>query len=274
MNWAGPSYDDVGMELAGELWEAGIPTDLIPTSEIENQSLKVDEEGWVRYGAQRYSAVILYHPEFEKSPTAAFFNKAAKGKTLLFRMGDWTKDFEANDFDGNSALPGMIVPSGNSQVISEVKIRLKKQGILLQTPATESNEVMFGHPYVTPPTSGFCRLIDGTVIRIAGTNNAAGDPILFREKIQGHPVSFDAIGVSAVRLCKNGQVEAIAAGGLKSFRSGNFKIELDERVDLALWKNEKGEWEGVIQGGEKEIPPQLLDITKNWSLLGMPVPLP
>ncbi|NCB07094.1 MAG: hypothetical protein EOM73_02900, partial [Bacteroidia bacterium] len=44
--------------------------------------------------------------------------------------------------------------------------------------------------------------------------------------------------------------------------------------EMSIEKNENGEWEGVIQGGEKEIPPQLLDITKNWSFLGMPVPLP
>ncbi|MBK9389237.1 MAG: hypothetical protein IPN68_03255 [Bacteroidetes bacterium] len=75
MNWAGPLYDDVGMDLVNRLWQEGIPADLIPSSEIENKSLVVDEEGWIRYGKQRYSAVVLYHPEFERSTTADFLTK-------------------------------------------------------------------------------------------------------------------------------------------------------------------------------------------------------
>jgi hypothetical protein len=274
MNWTGSAYDDAGMELANALWKQGIPTDLIPSSEIENQNLKVDEEGWIWYGQQKYSAVILYHPEFEKPSTASFFNRAAKGKTRLFRIGDWTRDFEANDFDGNSALPEMVVPAGNEQLLAQIKNILKQKTIELQTPATEGAEEKFGHPFVAPPTSGFCRLIDGTFIQIAAKNCVSGDPILFRKKIQGQTVSFDAVGVCAVRIGNNGEVEAIAAGGLKSFRSGDLKIEPGERLDLALWKNEKGEWEGAVQGWEKEIPDSLLKITGHWRKIGLPSPVP
>jgi hypothetical protein len=274
MNWAGPAYDDVGMELVSTLWKAGVPTDLIPTSEIESKSLLVDEEGWIRYGQQKYSVVILYHPEFEKPPTAAFFDHAAKGKTRLFRMGDWTKDFEANDFDGNSTLPLMVVPEGKEQLLAAVKNILKQQKFELQSPATEDPEKQFGHPFISPPTTGFSRLIDGSVIHIAGTNRVSGDPIHFREKFQGVSVFFDAEGVDAFRLDKYGKLEALAAGGLKSFQSGNFQIELKERLDLAIWKNEKKEWQGIIQGCKKEIPPGLLRITNKWQMVDLPTPVP
>jgi hypothetical protein len=80
VNWAGQYHNDVGMKLADTLWFSGYPADLIPTSEIENGSMKVDDEGWICYGKQRYSAVVLYNPEFEKNSTAAFFQKAVGGK--------------------------------------------------------------------------------------------------------------------------------------------------------------------------------------------------
>ncbi len=272
MNWAGPAYDDVGMDLVSALWKAGIPTDLIPTSEIESNSLQVDEEGWIRYGQQKYSVVILYNPEFEKPSNAPFFYRAANGKTRLFQMGNWTRDFEANDFDGNSVLSGMVVPEGKEQLLTAVKTILKEQIFELQSPAIEATKKQFGHPFISPPTTGFSRFIDGSVIYIAGTNQVGGDPIHISEKFQGAPVSFDAEGVAAFRLDKNGKVEALAAGGLKSFQSENFQIKLKERLDLAIWKNEKNEWKGVIQGWKKEIPPCLLKITHDWQMVNLPIP--
>ena len=65
----------------------------------------------------------------------------------------------------------------------------------------------------------------------------------------------------------------MAAGGLKFFKSGKFVIQLDQRIDLALWKNDEGKFEGVIQGYEGEIPQQLLSITKDWVRLRKPLPL-
>jgi len=273
MNWTGPYFEDLGMDLVDSLWSMGIPTDLIPTSEIENGNLLVDENGRVHYGKQRYAAVILYNPEFEKISTAEFFNQASKGQTKLFRKGSWSMDFKGNPFDGNKALPKTMAVSDNIEsILSEVFKVLKKQKINLQTPASRRLEG-FGHVSMAPPANGFCRLIDGTFIRLAGTNDAAGDTIKSGMKVCKFDVAFDAIGVAAVRLDKNGNVEALAAGGLKLFESGNFVIQLDERIDLALWKNDNEEFEGVIQGLEGEIPRQLKDITKNWINIDLPVPI-
>ena len=75
-----------------------------------------------------------------------------------------------------------------------------------------------------------------------------------------------------VRLDEDGNVMAIAAGGLKYFKAGDFEIDLNERIDLALWKTDGGKFQGVIQGHEGEIPRQLLTITKDWIHLSVPVP--
>ena len=273
MNWAGPAYNDVGMALADEFWLRGFPADLIPGSEIDNGSLVVDDEGWVRYGAQRYAAVILYHPEFEKPSTAAFFNRAATGPTSLFRLGQWTQDFDARPFDGDAALPNsMLVGSDVESLAADVVTALQRKNVAPQTAATAELRG-FGHTSASPPTSGFCRLIDGTLIQIAGTDSVAGDRIRSTVNIDGVQVTFDAIGVAAVRLDDRGRVQALAAGGLQYFRAGSFELKFDRRVDLALWLNEKGKWRGVLQGWSGDVPASLRAVTDDWLRLKVPTPV-
>lgn len=279
MNWAGPHYDDVGMALIDSLWHTGYPADLIPTTEITNGSLKVDENGTIRYGKQVYSAVILYHPEFENAPVADFFSKAAKGKTTLFRLGDWTEDFNGNPFDGNPLLPAsMMAATGVEDAFTQICRTLEEKNIPRQTPATGilDNTYFqlrdFEHVSYAPPTTGFCRMIDGTVIHIAGTDNLSGDTIETRFRVNNHEVSVDAVGVAAVRLDDNGNLEALAAGGLKAFTTANLDIRLNDRVDMVVWKNADGQYQGVVQGWDGEIPDALLQITPNWSRLNIPDP--
>ena len=205
MNWAGPAYNDVGMEVADNFWREGVPADLIPSSEIENKNLYINEDGWICYGAQRYAAVLLYHPEFEKSSTATFFNSAANGPTRLFLVGNWTQNFNGKVFDGNAALPqSMADYSDTTSVAKKICKILHMQNIKPQSPATDSLKG-FSHVSSSPPTTGFCRLIDGTIIQIAGTDNVAGDPIKSKIIINDYEVSFDAIGVAASRLNDEGR---------------------------------------------------------------------
>lgn len=273
MNWAGPRYDDVGMELVNELWQKGIMTDLIPSSEIENKNLHIDKNGWICYGPQRYTAVILYYPEFERPFLAKFFKEAEKGHTRMFRVGEWTKNFNAEPFEGNKALPGsMTVRDDISILVPEIRKLLAQQGIPLQTPATRT--ISFGkRTSFAPPTTGFCRLTDGTFIYVAGTKNPTGDRIKSTFKVNGFDVRFDATGVAAARLNDAGEVQALAAGGLKFFKTGNFKISLPEPLDMALWKDRDENWYGVVQGWSGDIPASLQKITKQWERLGLPVPL-
>jgi hypothetical protein len=63
-------------------------SDLIPTSEIASGALKLGKDGSIQYGKQRYTAAVLYHPEFERPDTASLFRKAAGGGTSLYRVGD------------------------------------------------------------------------------------------------------------------------------------------------------------------------------------------
>ena len=274
MNWAGPAFEQVGMNLIDSLWRMGIPADLIPSSEIENNSLQVDKNGYIRYGKQRYAAVVLYNPEFENAGTATFFNRAATGKTRLYRIGNWTKNFDGNRLDGIRLLPNSLrTESSVEAVLTDIPRLLDAERIPRQTPATRLLEG-FGHLSYAPPTTGFSYLVDGTLVQVAATRNGAGDTLRSTRRLGDQDVTVDAIGVAAVRLDQKGNLDALAAGGLKSLGTGNFKLNLDERVDLALWKNKAGAWEGLIQGWKGAIPASLLKLTSNWTRLDLPAPYP
>jgi hypothetical protein len=123
-----------------------------------------------------------------------------------------------------------------------------------------------------PESSGRCRLLDGTVILASGAQDVMGDPIQETLYVQGHDVHFDAVGIAAVRVDSSGQVQAMAAGGLKTFTCGDLRIELAERADIALWRDASGQWRGVVQGVTGPLPPALIRITRDWTRLRFPEP--
>jgi len=109
---------------------------------------------------------------------------------------------------------------------------------------------------------------------LAGTHDVSGDPVQTTMKISGHDVTVDAMGIVGVRLDRNGQLVALAAGGLKRFERGAFRIELPERTDMALWQDATGKWRGAIQGWSGPVPAPLAALTDQWQRLAIPSPLP
>jgi len=268
MNWAGSTYDDVGLGLTDALWQAGYYADLIPTSEIANGALKV-MDGIVVYGRQTYAAVALYHPEFENADTAAFFRDVDATRTALYRVGDWTRDFQAQDFDGIAALPdAMIACDDAADAAAKIIERLRAARVVACSPATGR----LGNKSVCPAREGHIRLMDGTAVFLAGTKDVAGDPIDGAFDIGGHAVTANAVGVLAVRLAADGTLDALAAGGLTKFEGGGIAISVDTPVDLAFWHDASGHVNGVLQDWRGPIPESLLAITKDWFRLASPPP--
>ena len=116
-------------------------------------------------------------------------------------------------------------------------------------------------------------MLDGTVILASGEKDVMGDPIQKTILVRGQQLTFDAIGIAAVRLDRSGRVEALAAGGLKKFGSPDLPLELAERADVALWRNSRGEWQGVLQGYAGAVPRELTQLTTNWTRLRVPEPM-
>lgn len=271
MNWAGPHYNDVGLGLANALWRQGYPADLIPADELQGGALRVDEAGWVCYGPQRYSAAVLYHPEFEPAETLDFLARAARGRTALWRVGDWTSDFEGRPFAARWPA-GIRTATEAGACAEEIGKHLRDSGVPLQTPATES--MGWDVPSAAPPRAGTCRLVDGTRVWLSGRDQVAGDPLAIRADVAGYPIEAGAVGLLAIRLGATGQLEAMAAGGLSRFRGGGVELKLDPPVDLALWTDAQGQRRGVVQGAVDGVPPPLRELTPHWLELTLPAPLP
>lgn len=268
-NWIAPGFADVGLKVTDELWEAGFYADLIPTSEIASGALNIGADGSIQYGDQQYKAAVLYNPEYEQKETADFFSRAsADGKTRIYWTGNWSKDFEGNPFSGADTLPATMKHLDSNIAAKEVIEFLSSKGILPYTTCTPNN-AKYGSSMI-PGTSGKLRLIDGTVILASGSNDVMGDLIQKAIVVDGHNVTFDAIGIAAVRLDKKGKLEAMAGGGLKSFVGGGVEIVMPTRADVALWKDKNGVWQGVLQGYEGEVPENLATFCNRWIFLKPP----
>lgn len=269
LNWLEQGFGDAGLKITDKLWEAGYYADLIPSSEIMASALKTDEDGAVRYGEQRYAAAVLYNPEYENPGTAAFFQRAAAGgRTRLYRTGSWTRDFEGIPFDGNAALPESMTGMSMDEAVSDIIGFLEKQGYETYTKSTPGSTHFTSS--MMPGVCGRLHLLDGTVIHASGERSVMGDPIRRTISAGGRKVKFDCAGIAAVRLDDHGKLEAMAAGELGSFRGGGVKITMPDRADIALWKDSKGEWHGILQGYEGPVPGSLARICKNWTRLRLP----
>jgi hypothetical protein len=270
MNWAGPAYEDAGLGVTDALWQAGYYADLIPSSEIASGAVKIDATGAVVYGAQRYAAVVLYHPEFENPETAAFFNKVDGARTALFRVGAWTRDFQAKDFDGVAALPASMAACSDGDAAAAKAIETLRAREL--SPCTPAASRLKPNHSVCPGREGRIRLTDGTEVLLAGSKNVAGDPIAGTFDFGGHPVTADATGVLALRFAGDGAIAGLAAGGLRHFEGGGISLYFDTAPDIAFWRDAEGHGHGLLQDWSGPVPESLLALTKDWTRLSVPAP--
>ncbi|MGC9328171.1 MAG: hypothetical protein ACP5I1_11095, partial [Candidatus Hinthialibacter sp.] len=67
-------------------------------------------------------------------------------------------------------------------------------------------------------------------------------------------------------------LEALAAGSLKQLQVQGFEILLDSPIDLALWKDDAGEFHGAVQNLKGPLPSALQTITNDWTILSLPTP--
>lgn len=269
LDWAGPSFAQVGLGITDALWELGHYADLIPTSEIAAGRLTLGPDGKIAYGAQPYAVVILHHPQSERATTGAFFRKALEaGGTTLLQVGDRTLGFEGEPAGVGEGWPG-VRRVGEAEAVREATARLDALGIRPQTPG--ARHTVAGFPgSVMPIGSGACRFLDGTRVVASGRTQVLGDPI--RGVLDPGPgeLRYDAVGVLGVRLDGAREIQALAAGGLRLFVGGGLRLELAEPVDLALWRDSQGQWQGVVLGLNGPVPEPLARLTSRWTRLRWP----
>ena len=278
MNWAGPSYNRVGLEIASVLCTGGYPTDLMPSSLVGASALRLDGDGYVCLGPQRYRAVVLHQPVFGDEKELAFFERAARGRSAVFLVGDWTQDSEARPLDAMARLGRNIRTFRDDGPCAEAVARFLGEAGVPRVTGWSRRLQGWGQSgsvqHAAPPTDGHSALTDGTYVRVSGSKDPAGDPIHEMFTWQGHSVTVDAVGLVAIRFDTEGKVAALAAGGLKSLQTDSLEIALPERTDMAFIQEANGEVRGVLQGSTGNVPAALLSITPEWQRLNVPPLLP
>ena len=149
-------------------------------------------------------------------------------------------------------------------------VHLQNVGAVRQPPVSKGTKA--GPIY--PEPDGTLRLIDGTAIRIrADWDHPCGLPIEEEIVSNGAKVSVAAEGLCAVRA-ENGQVVALAAGGLKRAEGPGLSLALERPEDVVLLKI-GGEWHGIWQTPEpnKPLPAPLAALTTHWMRLVLPASL-
>ena len=252
LNWVGPHFGDLGVDFAEELWAKGVRADVIPSTEIETGALKIGPDGQVSFGAQKYQAMVFVNPEYEPDSTFDFLKKVGRSKTRLFIRGGRTLTFDGKP----RAEKEMIVDSAGAD----------------PTPARVAQFFVKGHfaPMAAwrvevSPLADQSRLTDGTCFLARGERDPAGDPFEETFYCDSFRVRAKATGVFGIKLSPKGDLESLAASELRFVEAGNLRLELNEPVDLALWR-ENGRLRGVIQGASKP-PAALLELTSDWTVL-------
>jgi len=277
-NWAGGGFLDYGEELSLDLWRHGYAVDLYPSSEIVAGTFAVDADGWLRVGCQQYEAMILYGPDLCPPAVAEFFQGRAALRTAGVVIGPWARDDRGRPWDGLARLPADWRRLDlRADALPLLLAELERRRVPRQPPLAEPY-LLFGSTQIgMPAPAGLCRLVDGTVVRIAATwVSDGGDPIRESIEIGGLTFAVQAEGLFAARVDDRGRIAALAAGGLRRVAAGSFRLELPEPLDLALWRQADDGWAGVVQGlaDDAPLPPALQRLTDAWLRLSLPPAYP
>jgi hypothetical protein len=272
MNPLRPGFAKVGVDLCDRFSTVGFPADLIPVDEITSTTQggekrwKLSADGYLQYGPQRYSALVLWG---ENDADAADF-----AALLELAGSDCRTKIERIKADATDAEKDALA--------AEIVTALKDANVEPQTP-WKLDETAFSIPEERssrPRLVSTSRFLDGTNVWIAAEENALGDPIALdgatvrlADGKKSTPISVDANGVFAVRFAADGALDAVAASELKALTIGDLAVEIpdeeiaDDPVDVAIWRRADGRLRGVFQRRENALPPSLEGLVDDWTFL-------
>ena len=258
MNWLDPAFEDGGLALAHALADTGRYVDSYPSTELDAGTFRLDADGYLCVGRQRYTALVLHRLD---AADAAAFARLVAGRTVRTALFAWDSPAVA----GARALAS-AVDAG------PVAAALDAAGTVRQTPLLPTGLHHYSSDHL-PGTDGTLRLLDGTVARLKGCQPCfAGDPVSGTLSVGKTEVGYEAEGgLFAVRLDAAGRAEALAAGGLRRVEAPGLSLRLDRGEDVALVRR-GGKWRGLWQTDDPSatVPAALRALTDDWRILRLP----
>jgi len=242
VDWSGKGWNDHGREAIFAFLERGWWSDAYPASEFALGTFKVDAEGYLRVGQQRYTALALWHL---REGERAALDAVVAGRTLK------TKIFDATE---TAAVCACLESAG-----------------AVRQPAFKRNT--WAGPFYPEP-NGTLRLIDGTAVRVAADkDHPRGLALAETLEVNGAKIAFAAEGLFAARVEK-GEVAALAAGGLTRVEGPGLSFALPAPADVVLRRID-GVWHGVWQTAvpDAALPAPLAALTPHWTRLALPAHL-
>ena len=248
VNWADSAYKDWGRNVVHALGADGYYVDAYPTS--QTAAFSVDPDGRLCVGRQSYSAVWLNHLNGQD---------AEEWRKLLSCRRIATRIYSTD----SPPIPGVVSLADENLALTELRSALA--GSTRQTPLAEGLRPDARNRL--PKPDGTLVLTDGTCARIKGCcPSVRGDAISGTIAISGKSVRYEAEGIFAVRFDGNGNIDRLAAGGLRTVVAEGFVLDLPRPIDLALVKLSDG-WHGLWQTADKaeKLPDQLASLTDKWT---------
>lgn len=207
-------------------WNAGYRGALAPSYLIDNGVLQADANGGVRFGGERFTAIVFIGPEYSKESTVALLEKFVAGGGKLMLDGTATRDFYGNDVsDRFQRLEAKAVATSFS-VDAMSKMDVPKL------------EVDDGAVYA-----------DGSVVLTDLDSLIGHTSRAFSIEVNGHTFSGAYSGLIAIKADASGNIVKLAAGRLLQLdRDGRPIVTLTEPSDIVLLRGANARYRGTVVG--------------------------
>ena len=175
--------------LTRDLWIAGWNCDLIGDNEIYDKHLFINKEGYLCYGNQVYTCLILAFPQFAQKELTSFLAELAKSNTRIIVVGNADTDFDGETMESPAkALPHAPYFPLRPE-IGDITALLEEWGI-------QTNRVPCG-----------CIMQDGTVVLTCSSpDKPTGNPLHSRFVLNGKSITVDGTDVVCLRM-ENGDLK-------------------------------------------------------------------
>ena len=202
-------------EKASAIWNAGYRNALVPTDYIENNTLKINNNGKPEMNGHTFEAILFLYPQYAKESTIRFLETyTAKGGKLMIN-GTATTDFNGNDITNRfKNIAAKAVATSYS--IDEIpKLGISKNGI-----------------------ENGCKNEDGSYTFTSYNSLKSNQPNTFSVNIDGDNYTGNYIGMAAIDANKQTGIKKFAANGFTELKKNEKTIlRFESPTDILLEGN-------------------------------------